>query len=269
MRSSAAVCGARCPDRAMTITPDYAAAFIIIFARVGALVMLLPGIGEQMILNRAKLALALLITLVLYTTVRPRLPALAGGLVGPGAVGLLLSEIIVGLMIGLATRMIVASLQTAGAIVAQELGLSYAQTVNPAFGGTDTSISNFITLLGLALIFATDLHHLAIAAISASYSMLPPGGLPPPGDATQLALKAVARGFKVAVQIASPFIVFGLLFNLGLGLLARLMPQLQVFFLALPATILIGMAILLAVIGLMMGLFLGDLRDFLMPLVTG
>jgi flagellar biosynthetic protein FliR len=68
------------------------------------------------------------------------------------------------------------------------------------------------------------------------------------------------------VQSAAPFIVFAILFNLGLGVLSRLMPQLQVFFLAMPATILIGMLVLLAVIGVMMGVFLEDLGKFLMEL---
>jgi flagellar biosynthetic protein FliR len=76
----------------------------------------------------------------------------------------------------------------------------------------------------------------------------------------------VTRGFALAVQIAAPFIVFGMLFNLGLGVLSRLMPQLQVFFLAMPATILLGMLVLLAVVGVMMGVFLGDLGRFLAEL---
>lgn len=252
----------------MTITPDFAAAFMLVFARIGALVMLMPGIGEQMIPPRVRLALAVLLTLVLYPIVRPQLPPLVGGFAAPGAVGLLIGEILVGLMIGLVARMTLASLQIAGTIVAQQLGLAYAQVVNPAFGGVDSSIGNFLTLLGLALVFATDLHHLAIAAIAGSYQMLPPGGVPSTSDAAQLAVGAMARSFAVAVQISAPFIVFGLLFNLGLGVLARLMPQMQVFFLALPATILAGAVILFAVVGVMMSLFLSEVRDFLANLIT-
>ena len=78
-----------------------------------------------------------------------------------------------------------------------------------------------------------------------------------------LAIRAATQGFALAVQISAPFIVFGLLFNLGLGVLARMMPQLQVFFLAVPASILGGMLVLLAVVGVMMGVFLEDLGNFL------
>jgi flagellar biosynthetic protein FliR len=90
--------------------------------------------------------------------------------------------------------------------------------------------------------------------------------LAPVGMASALGLQAVSKGFSVAVQMSAPFIVFGLLFNLGLGVLARLMPQFQVFFLGAPASILIGMAILAAIVSVMMTVFLGELGSFLKQL---
>ncbi len=242
------------------VLPELAAAFMLVFARVGTLVMLLPGIGEQMISPRLRLALALLMTLVLLPLARPLLPA---ALEPPAMIALLVGEIAVGLVLGLATRMVVAALQTAGNIVAQQIGLAFAMTVDPTMGGQQAAIGNFLTLLGLTLIFVTDLHHLAIGAIRDSYTLLPPAGVPATGDAAALAIKAVGRGFSLGVQLAAPFIAFGILFNLGLGVLSRLMPQLQVFFLALPASILVGMLILLAALGAVMGVFVADLGAFL------
>lgn len=246
------------------IGPEVATTFMLAFARVGTLVMLLPGIGEQFISARVRLAFALLLTIVVYPAVDPLVNAegIAGG--GNSAtLTLLFGEILVGLIIGLSVRMVLGALQTAGTIVAQQMGLGFAMTVDPAMGGQQTAVGNFLTLLGITLIFATDLHHLAIAAIRASYDMLPPGGLPGGEDVARLGIEAVGRGFALAVQISAPFIVFAILFNLGLGVLARLMPQLQVFFLALPATILGGFVVLLVVLGVMMSVFLTDLRDFL------
>jgi flagellar biosynthetic protein FliR len=133
-------------------------------------------------------------------------------------------------------------------------------------GGQQAAIGNFLNLLGLTLIFATDIHHLAIAAIRDSYAYLPPTGVPGVGDAATLAVKAVGRGFALGVQLSAPFIAFGILFNLGLGVLSRLMPQLQVFFLAMPASILTGMLVLLAVLGVLMGVFVTDLGAFLRDL---
>jgi flagellar biosynthesis protein FliR len=240
--------------------PDLATAFMLTFARVGTLVMLMPGVGEQLISARTRLGFALLLSLVLFPLTRTLLPA-----GGPPAtvVGVLIGEIAVGLLIGLAVRMVVAALQTAGDIIAQQLGISFAMTIDPTIGGQQAAIGNLLTLLGITLIFATDLHHVAIIAIRDSYAVLPPAGILATGDAATLALSAMGRSFALAVQIAAPFIAFAILFNLGLGVLSRLMPHLQVFFLALPATILIGMLILLAVVGVMMDVFLDNLGTFM------
>ena len=248
------------------LVPEIASAFMLTFARVGTLVMLMPGLGEQLVPTRFRLAFAILLTLVLFPLTRPLLPA-AG--TAPALIGVLLGEFAVGLVLGLATRMVVAALQTAGTIVAQQLGLAFAMTVDPSMGGQQAAIGNLLTLLGITLIFVSDLHHLAIAAIRDSYAVLPPGGFPAAESAAALAVKAVARGFALSVQIAAPFIAFGILFNLGVGVLSRLMPQLQVFFLAMPADILIDMLVLLAVVGTMMGIFLGNLSAFLRSLVGG
>lgn len=246
--------------------PELATAYMLTFARVGTLVMLMPGIGEQFITPRARLSFALLLTLVLFPLTRTLLPQ--GG--APAAViGVLIGEIAIGLLIGLAIRMIVGALQTAGSLVAQQLGLAFAMSVDPTMGGQQASIGNLLTLLGITLIFAADLHHLAIVGIRDSYALLPPVGVPAPGDAATLAIRAIGQGFALAVQIAAPFIAFAILFNLGLGVLARLMPQLQVFFLAMPATILIGMLVLLASVGVMMGVFIEDLGGFLRSFVRG
>ena len=249
------------------LLPGIAAAYLLTFARVGTLIMLMPGLGEQMITPRLRLSLALLVSLVLFPTVRPLLSAADGSLAGPGLIALLIGEILIGLVLGLAVRAVLAALQTAGVVISQALGLSYAMTVDPMMGGQQVTLGNFLSLLGITLILATDLHHLALDGILRSYTVLPPNGVPgvglEMGDAAKLALTAVTRGFTLAVQIAAPFIAFAILFNLGLGVLSRLMPQLQVFFVAVPASILIGMLILLAALGVVMAVFLDDLGRYL------
>ena len=253
------------------LLPGIASAYLLTFARVGTLIMLMPGLGEQMVSARLRLSLALLVSLVLFPTVRPLLSAADGSIAGPGLIALLIGEIVIGLVLGLAVRAVLAALQIAGVVISQALGLSYAMTVDPMMGGQQVTLGNFLSLLGITLILATDLHHLALDAIGRSYALLPPNGLPGKGlttglemgEAARLALTAVARGFTLAVQIAAPFVAFAILFNLGLGVLSRLMPQLQVFFVAVPASILIGMLILLAALGIVMAVFLDDLGRYL------
>lgn len=255
--------GNRVRPMQIAILPEISALFVLVFARVGTLVMLMPGIGERFILSRGRLSLAFFVALVI-------LPMARGTITMPadpaGMGGLLIGEILIGLAIGASVRLLMGALQTAGFIVAQTMGLGFAITVDPTGGLQNPSIANFLSMLGITLILATDLHHVALAAIHESYRVLPPGGFPEVGDVLMLAMKAMTQGFALAVQISAPFIVFGLLFNLGLGVLARLMPQMQVFFLAVPASILGGMLVLLAAIAVMMGVFLEDLGAFLRQL---
>lgn len=245
----------------MTIPlPELTALFVLTFARVGTLVMLLPAIGDRMVPVTIRLGFAVLLSLILFPATRLMFPPIPE----PNAVvGVLIGEVAVGLIIGLSVRMIILALQTAGTIISQQLGLSYAQTVDPSYGGQDAAISNFLNMLGLTLIFATDLHHLALAAIRDSYALLPPAGIPDSGDAAHLAIRALGRSFTLSVQIAAPFIAFGIMINLGLGILSRLIPQIQVFFVGMPVTIVVGMLVLVGVLGLVMNLYLADLGRFL------
>lgn len=255
-------------DRPMTITflPALAAAFVMVLMRVGTMVMLLPGIGENSLPTRLRLSLALLLTLIMLPGVRPLIR------VDINSPASLLSELgiefIIGLMLGLTARFAFSALQVAGVVIAQQLGLAYAMTIDPTQGGQAVVVSNFLTTLAITLILVTDLHHLSIAAIYDSYRVLSPGTMPATGDMAQMLIRATASSFALGVQIAAPFLVFSIVFNLGVGILSKLMPQMQVFFVAQPASILLGVVILLALIGVMMAAFLGHLESVLSTLLA-
>ena len=151
-------------------------------------------------------------------------------------------------------------------MIAQQLGLGFVTAVDPTQGEQGMIIGNFLTLLGITLFFATDMHHLVIAALNDSYTLFEPGDLPTSGDAAALITKTVAGAFRIGIQLSAPFIVFGLLFNIGLGVLARLMPQMQVFFVGLPLSILLGLLILFLVIGAVMTVYIGSMETVLRQL---
>jgi flagellar biosynthetic protein FliR len=117
-------------------------------------------------------------------------------------------------------------------------------------------VSTFLSLIGAMLVFESGLHHLAIAAISGSYNLLPPDQAFPAADIAELTLRITTGAFALGLQLAAPFIVFGLLIYALLGVLSRLMPQLQIFFLAMPINILTGFVLLMLFIGVMMTAFL-------------
>jgi flagellar biosynthetic protein FliR len=136
------------------------------------------------------------------------------------------------------------------------MGLGFVTAVDPTQGQQGLLVGNFLTLLGVTLIFATDSHHLVIAALNDSYKIFAPGELMTSGDVASLATRAFATAFKIGLQLSAPFLVFGLVFNVGLGVLARLMPQMQVYFVGAPLSILAGFLILAAVLAAMMGTYL-------------
>jgi flagellar biosynthetic protein FliR len=229
--------------------------YLLVFARVGAMIMLLPAIGEAGVPPRVRLALALAISLALV----PVVSATYGNQAPQSvlALGMLIvKEITAGVLIGGMARMIMGALSTAGYLVATQTGLGYAQTVDPEMGEQGAIVGNFFTLMGAMLIFATNMHHLAIGAIQGSYGILPPGASLPTGDMAELAIRLTAGSFALGLQLAAPFLVFGFAVNAAIGLLARLMPQLQVFFIAMPINILAGFFLMMLLIGSMMTLFL-------------
>ena len=127
-------------------------------------------------------------------------------------------------------------------------------------------IGAFLSMLAIALIFATDLHHVALSAVHDSYMIFTPKEPLMFGDTAQMVIDTVAGAFVVGVQMSAPFIVFGLVFNLGMGILSRLMPQLQVYFLAMPATVGIGLILMALLITMMMGLYLTHFEGVLATL---
>lgn len=236
----------------IAVSPEFAIAFALVFARIGTMMMLVPGLGERTIPGRIRLILAVMVTLIAVPIVRPGLPTSMADL--PGIYRLLIGELLIGFTFGLSARFLLSSLQTAGVLIAQQMGLSFTMMIDPANGdqGQSAVVARFLTLLGIALIMALNLHHVALLGIVDSYRSFSPGELPSTGDAAQLAINVAQSAFSVGVQISAPFLVFGLVFNVGLGVLSRMMPQLQVFFLAMPATILVGTVILIFVLSLMM-----------------
>jgi flagellar biosynthetic protein FliR len=218
------------------------------------MIMLLPGLGEVSLPSRVRLVSALVLTMLMFPLHRS---AFQIDLTALGPVMLMLGqELLVGAVLGLTARLTISALQVAGSVIAQQLGLGFVTAVDPTQGQQGLLIGNFLTLLGLTLLFATDSHHLVIAALNESYRVFSPGELLPSGDIAALMTRAFAAAFKIGMQLSAPFLVFGLVFNIGLGVLARLMPQMQVYFVGVPLSIVVGFLILIGVLAAMMGTFM-------------
>ncbi len=248
------------------LIPAQIFAFMLILSRIGGMVMLMPGIGEIAIPAWIKLGLAVTISAVIYPVVSPLLPAMPP--MPPGLALAIGAEAMTGLFIGGMARLLLSALHVGGTVIAFQTGLAAAQGFDPAQQSQSAIVATFMTLIGVNLIFATNLHHLLFQAMVDSYSVFTPGNLPPVTQFSELAITTTSKSFAVGIQIASPFLVFGLIFNVGLGLVARLMPQLQVFFIAAPAQILLGFAIFAAVISSTMMWFLDYFETGMSPFLV-
>ena len=157
----------------VSLLPALAASFMLAFARVGAMVMLLPGLGETNIPTRIKLSIALLLTLIILPLHRNAYQVDMGS-IAPLLV-LMLHEIVIGIVLGATARVTLSALQVAGAVIAQQMGLGFVTSVDPTQGQQGVLVGNFLTILGVTLLFATDSHHLVIAALNDSYTIFAPG----------------------------------------------------------------------------------------------
>ena len=234
----------------------------LVFARVGAMVMLMPGIGDNAVPQRIRLSFALLIAMILAPLVYKgvgAMPATVGGLAGQ-----VIHEILIGLMIGSVLKLFFTAMSTAGEVISMQTTLSFAQTTNPSMGQSSTAVSTFLSMLGLTLIMATDLHHLFIGAIVKSYDLFPFTRAVPVNDAATLAVRTVADSFSLGIQLAAPVIVFSLVFNLAVGLVGRVMPAFQIFFVASPLSVILGLSLLALSLGGIAMVWTDRYRDLLM-----
>ncbi len=249
------------------VLPANVFVFLAVFARIGAALMLLPPFGESFVFPRIRLALALVVSAVAMPIAAPSLPALPPG---PLALTVILAgEVTVGLFIGGLARMLLSGLHTASMLVAYQTGLAAATIFDPTQNEQGVILSRFFSLIALVLLFATDLHHALLLALIESYRLLPPGGLPPVGDFAAQAVAFMTGAFIVALQVAAPVIVVGLMFYLGLGLVARLMPAVQVFFIALPLQVMLGFWITMVALSASMLWYFEYFEDGIATLLTG
>lgn len=228
--------------------------YLLVFSRLGAAAMIMPGIGEAFVPVRIRLLVALTVTVVMYPVVQPALPATPDSFFA--VVLLLAGEITIGIFIGSVARILATALSTTGTIVAFLTGFANATLFNPLLQDQGAITSVFYALLGTLLIFVTDLHHLMFAAFAESYIMFVPGAALPFDNFSEAISRLVAGSFALGVQLAAPFIVVVTLFYICLGILARLMPQFQVFFVGLPLQIMLGLTIMVVSISAIMMWFL-------------
>jgi flagellar biosynthesis protein FliR len=225
--------------------------FGLIFARVSGALFVMPGISAQFVSVKVRLLLGLMIALVMLPTVSQNFPPYP---IHPLELALLIGgEVFIGFFFGMLMATMLTAMNVLGTIIAFVASLSNAFSFDAISQAQGSVISTFFVNLAMVLIFITDMHHVMISAVVDSYSLFIPGALPPIGNFAEFMTRTVAGSFKIGVQLAAPFFLLSFAFQLSMGLISRLNPQFQIYFVAMPAQILLALLMLMFTIsGIMM-----------------
>jgi flagellar biosynthesis protein FliR len=230
--------------------PRLAFVFVMVLARAGSAAMLLPGLGEAELPPMVRAGAALTLTVLLVPLVAPLLgpePA------GPGAlVAALCCEIGTGLWMGWLSRVVMQVPAMAGQAIAAAVGVTNVLQADADQGGQTSAVAHALTLAAPVAVLASGLYALPIEALAHSYDVLPAGHPLAMADGSLVALRLLSRCFALAVELAGPFVLASTVWHVALGLLGRLVPQLQFYFAAMPGQIAGGLAMLALLAGSIM-----------------
>jgi flagellar biosynthetic protein FliR len=228
--------------------------YFLVGARVIGALVALPGFSEAFVNGRVRFFIAIGLTLVIT-------PLLADSLVdatvgSPYALLILAGEFVVGIFIGLMAKMVMSALDVAGTVIGFQMSLANAFAFNPGEANQGNLIGVFLGITAITLIFVMDLHYYMILGIYESYNIITPGKMIPFESFSNLMVEVVSKSFLVGAKIAAPFIILGTTVIMALGLLNRLMPQVQIYFISQPFVIGVGFFVLAVTLGALMNTFL-------------
>jgi flagellar biosynthesis protein FliR len=225
---------------------SHAFGLLMVLARVGPIFALLPGLGESSIPAQIKAGLILTLTLLLLPTIEPLLPTRPTSEVA--LAGMIVTEIANGLWFGWLARLVTISLPLAGQFIADVSGFANVLVPSADLGGQSSALASLYEVAVPALVLSTGLYQLPLTALVGFYHLVPAGAfaLSPPwtGDSATVTIAAVTTSFNLALRLATPFILAAVGWNVAIGLLARLVPRMQIFFVALPGQIGVGLLML-------------------------
>eukprot|EP01037_Dinobryon_pediforme_P012925 gene12925-13026_t len=229
--------------------PGWAFASVLLLARIGCACMLLPGIGEMEVPMTVRAGFVVVFSALLLPILLPDMPPMppnVGRLAGTVA-----AEAFNGLWLGWLSRMILLALPMAGQTIAGAIGMTNVLQPDAMLGAGASALQRLFGLAAPLLVMGSGLHVMPLAAITGSYRLVPAGQMLLAGDTVNAYVEALGQAFALGFQLAAPFLMAAILFHVSLGLLGRLVPSLQTYFVAAPGQILGGL-LLLGVLGSLM-----------------
>ena len=216
--------------------------FFFVLVRVGAILFSIPFLDTRNIPTLVKAGLAIAVSLLIVPQINPaNRPAIDN--VVQMSLGLA-GELAVGLIIGLTVQLFFAGIQLAGQMGGFQMGFAIANVVDPASSLQIPLLAQFLNLFAMLVFMVLNIHHYFIRALVEGFELIPLWGAHFNGDLMQLIVQLAANAFILAVKIGAPVMIALLLSSVALGLMARTVPQMQIFIVAMPLKIILGMAFL-------------------------
>jgi flagellar biosynthetic protein FliR len=249
----------------MTATlPDLVIAAFLAFCRVGACFLVMPGMSSVRVPMQVRLFIAVAATFALlipmWSTILPFVQSRPDALLL-----LIISETIIGGLIGLVARIYVMSLQFIGSAIAMMVGFGGAMGSAIEESEPQAPLASLISLSALLLLFVLNFHHEIVKALYASYQLAPMNVFYNPQTSLVNVTDTISQSFYVMLRLGSPFLAYSLLINLAIGFINKLTPQIPVYFISLPFVIFGGLILLYWGIGGFLSLF----ADSFLPVTIG
>ncbi|MBB4010203.1 flagellar biosynthetic protein FliR [Allorhizobium taibaishanense] len=239
-------------------------ALFLVFCRIGACFMTMPGFAASRVPTQVRLLVAVAVSMactpLLWDTVYPKV---SGG--GSMFVALIATETLIGVVFGMITRIFTLGLQFAGSILTMMIGFNGTTMPDVLEDSPENQMTNMISFCGLMMLFMMDFHHIVFRALIDSYTVMPMGGVPDTQKMLITLTDTASRTYMLMLRLSSPFIIYGLMFNVGVGLVNKLAPQIPVYYISTPYLITGGLLLVYWSIGVMMRQF----ADAFMPIFLG
>jgi flagellar biosynthesis protein FliR len=246
---------------------SWAPAFALVLARVGAAMALLPGLGETAAPAIFRIGLAFGITILLLPELQPIMPPVPEA--GLSMALMIASEVITGLWFGWVARMIVLALPICAQFIGYLVGLSSVLQPDAELGAQSGALGKLFEVAAPVGLLASGLYRLPLVALNGLFHLIPPGHMLPVADSTEIAVRAVGTGFSLALQLASPFVVIGIVWHVAMGLVARIVSRMQIYFVSMPGQIMAGLALLMLTGGTIILAWLDGAQAYLIALPGG
>lgn len=240
--------------------------FLLLSTRLGTALMLMPGYSGRIMPARFRVLLTLAISFLLLPVLGPLLPPLPTQV--SGLAFLVATEILVGGFIATVVQVLLSAINIAGTFIGFQIGLTNAFSYDAVAEQQSTVLTTFLTNLAMVVLFATDLHHLMLRALVDTYVLFPPGQPLPLDDISDVISHTLGAAFNLGLRLSAPLLVAGLVFYAGMGLMSRLAPQMQVFFVALPLQVMGGLWLLMVTLPVIYLYFLRWFDESLIPFLV-